>query len=90
MMDLGFELATVRMNVKEQVNKACKDIEYRLKYGIYATERDETAEQVHARLIALQEKEEDVTMADFVNMDTLINELIARGYFRKHYAHGGF
>lgn len=87
-INIPFEFATVRMNVKELVNKRASDIEYRLKYGIYATDRDETAEQVHTRLRALQEKEEDVTMADFVNMNTLINELIERGYFQQHYAHG--
>lgn len=86
-MNIAFEFATVRMNVREQVNKAAGDIEYRLKYGIYATDRDETAEQVHARLRELQEKE-DCTMADFVNMDTLIRELEERKYFPQHYAHG--
>lgn len=89
MMDVAFELATVRMNTKELVNQKVGDIQFRLQAGIYATDNDETAEQVHDKLVKLQQAEES-SMSDFAMMDTYVRELEQRGYFRKHYAHGGF
>ena len=81
-------LVSALLNVKERINSQVKDIEFRLQKGIYATEKDETAEQVHERLKAIQDKEGIFSTMDYNRVDYLVSELVQRGYFKRHFNDG--
>jgi len=73
-----YELAQAKREIFENIEKQAADIQYRLRMGIYATERDYDADECWARLKAAQ----DAEPWDMVGTFGYLAELQRRGQVR--------